>query len=194
MVQWGYCDTEEELREAQKRLEVSDFFVFVDSGDGPNTDTVYRMCAKYAWNATKGSGQNEFPWRIQTPYGIKVAYRPYARAKVIQVGQTSCKLYLFSNLYFKDSISRLRRAGHHTYPEDAGDEYRKQMQSEHRTRQANGQAIWLPIGERANHLWDAEVIGMVPALMAKLIGRGKNRNGKPEDRKPDEKQVEEETA
>ena len=194
MVQWGYCETEDQLRDAQKKLFVSDFFVFVDSGDGPNTDTVYRMCARFAWNATKGSGQNEFPWRIQTPYGIKVAYRPYARAKVIQVGQTSCKLYLFSNLYFKDSISRLRRAGHHTYPEDAGDEYRKQMQSEHRTRQANGQAIWLPIGDRANHLWDAEVMGMLPALMAKLIGRGKNRHGKPEDRKPDEKQAEEETA
>ena len=52
----------------------------------------------------------------------------------------------------------------------------------------------MPIGDRANHLWDAEVMGMLPALMAKLIGRGKNRNGKPEDRKPEEKPVEEETA
>ena len=184
MVQWGYCETQEQLREAQRRHEVHDSFVFVDSGDGPNTDTVYRLCAGFGWNATKGSGQNEFPWRIQTPYGIKIAYRPYARAKVIQVGQASCKLYLFSNLYFKDALTRMRRAGHHTCPEDAGDEYRKQMQSEHRTKTANGQAIWLPIGERANHLWDAEVMGMVPAMMARLIGRGKNR--KAED-KPDEK-------
>lgn len=184
MVQWGYSETEEMVREAQRRHEVADFFVFVDSGDGPNADAVYRTCAKYQWNATKGSGQNEFPWRIQTPYGVKVAYRPYARAKVIQVGQTSCKLYLFSNLVFKDAITRLRRSGAHTYAEDAGDEYRKQMQSEHRTKSKNGQAIWLPIGERANHLWDTEVIGMLPAFMARLIGRGANRG------KVDEKQTE----
>lgn len=184
MVWWGYVETDDQLRDMQRKYEVADFFTFLDSGDGPNTDTVYRLCARYQWNATKGSGQNEFPWRIQTPYGIKVAYRPYARAKVIQVGSQSCKLYLFSNLVFKDSLSRLRRAGHHTFPSDAGDEYQKQMQSEHRTKNASGAPIWLPIGERANHLWDAEVMGILPALMAKLIGKGKNRNATPEEEKP----------
>ena len=173
LVQWGYCETKEQVREAQIKNEVASMFVFVDSGDGPNTDFVYRMCAEYGWNATKGSGQNEFPHRVQTPYGVKISYRPYQRAKIIQVGQSSCKLYLFSNLIFKDALSRLRRAGHHTYPEDAGDEYRKQMTSEHRTKSANGQAIWLPIGERANHLWDAEVMNLVPAYMARLVGRNK---------------------
>lgn len=188
MVQWGYCDTEEQLRETQLRHEVSPLFVFVDSGDGPNTDATYRMCARYGWNATKGSGQNEFPHRIQTPYGIKISYRPYQKAKVIQVGQSSCKLYLYSNLVLKDSLTRLRRSGQHTYPEDSGDEYRKQMQSEHRTKSANGQPIWLPIGERANHLFDCETMGVLPAIMARLVGRNKLK-AKSVDNKDAEKEV-----
>ena len=186
MVYWGYVETDDQLRDVQVKYEVANFFTFLDSGDGPNTDSVYRLCARFGWNATKGSGQNEFAWRVQTPYGIKVAYRPYQRAKVIQVGAQSCKLYVFSNLVFKDSLSRLRRAGHHTYPEDAGDEYRKQMQSEHRTKNNAGTPIWVPVGDRANHLWDCEVMGILPAMMAKLIGKGKNRGATPtpEDEKP----------
>jgi phage terminase large subunit GpA-like protein len=176
LIRWQYLDTWEQVRDEQKRLKVSDMFVFVDSGDGPNVDDVYRHCAMFGWNATKGSGNAEFPWRIQTPIGTKIAYRPYAPAKIIQVGKQACRLYLFSNLVLKDTLTRLRRKGDHTYPEDAGDEYRKQMQSEHRTRTETGRPIWIQVGERANHLWDCEVMGILPALMAKLVGRGKNKN------------------
>jgi hypothetical protein len=188
LVWWGYMDSWEDVRNEQRRWGVPDTFVFVDSGDGPNMDEVYRNCASYGWNATKGSGNNEFPWKVSTPYGVKIAYRPYSPAKVVQVGKQSCRMFMFSNLVLKDSITRLRRAGLHTYPQDAGEEYRKQMQSEHRTRTDAGKPIWLQIGERANHLWDCEVIGMLPALMAKLVGRGKNKNAdeKPVD-KPEEK-------
>jgi hypothetical protein len=93
---------------------------------------------------------------------------------------------------FKDTLTRLRRAGHHTYPEDYGDEYRKQMQSEHRTKTNAGTPIWLPIGDRANHLWDCEVMGILPAMMAKLIGKGKNRGATPtaEDEKPEKESSE----
>jgi hypothetical protein len=66
------------------------------------------------------------------------------------------------------------------------------MQSEHRTKSTNGQAIWLPIGDRANHLWDAEIMGLVPAMMAKLIGRGKNKNAKVDETQTETKP--EETA
>jgi hypothetical protein len=176
MVWWGYLDTWEQLRAEQIRLEVPSIFTFVDSGDGPNMDEVYRNCAQHGWNATKGSGNTDFPWKVQTPFGTKIAYRPYSPAKIVQVGKQSCRMFMFSNLVLKDTITRLRRAGHHTYPQDAGDEYRKQMQSEHRSRTETGKPIWLQIGDRPNHLWDCEVIGILPALMAKLVGRGKNKN------------------
>lgn len=188
MMRWQYVDTWEQLREEQIRLKVADLFVFVDSGDGPNVDDVYRHCAMWGWTATKGSGQTEFPWRVNTPMGPKIANRSYAPAKIIQVGKQSCRLHLFSNLVLKDSLTRIRRKGDHTYPEDAGDEYRKQMQSEHRTRTETGRPIWLQIGERANHLWDCEVIGMLPALMAKLVGRGKKPS--PKEDKPVDTQSE----
>lgn len=176
MIWWGYVDTWEQLRAEQIRLEVPSLFTFVDSGDGPNMDEVYRNCAQHGWNATKGSGNTDFPWKVQTPFGTKIAYRPYSPAKIVQVGKQSCRMFMFSNLVLKDTITRLRRAGHHTYPQDAGDEYRKQMQSEHRSRTEAGKPIWLQIGDRPNHLWDCEVIGILPALMAKLVGRGKNKN------------------
>lgn len=181
LIKWGYVDTWDELRKEQLRLEVPDIFTFVDSGEGLSMDDVYRACSTYGWNATKGSGQSEFPWRVQTPIGTKIAYRPYSPAKVIQVGKQSCRMYMFSNLMLKDALARARHKGQHTYPEDAGEEYRKQMQSEHRTRTETGRPIWVQIGERANHLWDCEVIGILPALMAKLLGRGKNQNGEKTD-------------
>jgi len=176
LVWWEYVDTWEQVRDLQTKHKVSPLFTFVDSGDGPNMEEVYKNCAQYGWNATKGSGNTDFPWRVQTPFGIKVAYRPYSPAKVVQVGKQSCRVFQFSNLVLKDTLTRLRRAGHHTYAQDAGEEYRKQMQSEHRTRTESGKPIWVQIGERPNHLWDCETIGILPALMAKLIGRGKNKN------------------
>ena len=50
------------------------------------------------------------------------------------------------------------------------------MQSEHRTTGETGRPIWVQIGDRPNHIWDCEVMGILPALMAKLVGRGKNKN------------------
>jgi hypothetical protein len=176
LIWWGYVDTWEQVRAEQVKHKVSPIFTFVDSGDGPNMEEVYRNCATYGWNATKGSGNTDFPWKVQTPYGIKMAYRPYAPAKVVQVGKQSCRMFMFSNLILKDTMTRLRRAGHHTYAQDAGDEYRKQMQSEHRTRTEAGKPIWVQVGDRPNHLWDCETIGILPALMARLVGKGKNKN------------------
>jgi len=176
LIWWGYVDTWEQVRAEQVKHKVSPIFTFVDSGDGPNMEEVYRNCATFGWNATKGSGNTDFPWKVQTPYGIKMAYRPYAPAKVVQVGKQSCRMFMFSNLILKDTLTRLRRAGHHTYAQDAGDEYRKQMQSEHRTRTEAGKPIWVQVGDRPNHLWDCETIGILPALMARLVGKGKNKN------------------
>jgi hypothetical protein len=176
LIWWGYVDTWEQVRAEQVKHKVAPIFTFVDSGDGPNMEEVYRNCATYGWNATKGSGNTDFPWKVQTPYGIKMAYRPYAPAKVVQVGKQSCRMFMFSNLILKDTLTRLRRAGHHTYAQDAGDEYRKMMQSEHRTRTEAGKPIWVQIGDRPNHIWDCETIGILPALMARLVGKGKNKN------------------
>lgn len=176
LIWWGYVDTWEQVRSEQIKHKVSPIFTFVDSGDGPNMEEVYKNCANFGWNATKGSGNTDFPWKVQTPFGIKMAYRPYAPAKVVQVGKQSCRMFMFSNLILKDTLTRLRRAGHHTYAQDAGDEYRKMMQSEHRTRTEAGKPIWVQIGDRPNHIWDCETIGILPALMARLVGRGKNKN------------------
>jgi hypothetical protein len=65
------------------------------------------------------------------------------------------------------------------------------MQSEHRTKNNAGTPIWVPIGDRANHLWDCEVQGILFAMMSKIIGKGKNKGATVAEEKP---AVEAETA
>ena len=63
------------------------------------------------------------------------------------------------------------RRGRHTRPDDVPEEYLAQMQAEKRTVGAGGKPIWEQIGGRANHFWDCEVMGLIPALGWKLTGK-----------------------
>ena len=46
------------------------------------------------------------------------------------------------------------------------------MQSEKRIITPGGRPIWEPVTQgKANHFWDCEVIGMLPALAWRLTGR-----------------------
>ena len=185
LYKWGFHNTWDDIRKIQLENKVSDDAVYVDSGD--QTDDVYRICATYGWRATKGDQRNEFPWRINTPYGLKMVMRPYSKPALENVGKLSCRRHNFSNLRFKDTLSRLLRRGTHTRADDAGEEYVKQMQSEIRTTSNSGKPMWVVVGERANHLLDCEIINLLPAMGLKLIGLGKNRNATKDDTdKPEE--------
>jgi hypothetical protein len=54
------------------------------------------------------------------------------------------------------------------------------MQSERRTVAAGGKPIWEQIDSRANHLWDCEVILMLPAMAWKLTGKAEQMVAEPE--------------
>ncbi|CAB5217800.1 Bacteriophage lambda, GpA [uncultured Caudovirales phage] len=174
LLRWGFVPEWEDLRRVQKETFVVDSGVYCDSGD--QTEDVYRNCAAYGWRATKGDQRNEFPWRVMTPMGLKTVLRPYSKPSVEVVGKQSCKRHNFSNLRLKDTLARLIRRGSHTRADDAGEEYIKQMMSEIRTSTASGKPVWQRVGDRANHLWDCEVIGLMPAMGLKLVGLGKNKN------------------
>ena len=165
----GYCFAWGELADIHKKAGVHPANVFVDSGD--QQDEVLAACAANGWVATRGDQRNEYPWKVRTPQGNKTELRPYSPPVVELVGQRRVKRFYFSNLRLKDTLALLIRKGRHTRPDDVQEEYLKQMQSEKRVITTGGKPIWEQIDTRQNHLWDCEVILMLPAMAWKLIGK-----------------------
>ena len=175
---FGYCFAWSELIDIHKKAGVHPANVFVDSGD--QQDEVLAACAANGWVATRGDQRNEYAWKVRTPQGMKTEIRPYSPPVVELVGQRRCKRFYFSNLRLKDTLALLIRRGRHTRPDDVLDEYLKQMQSERRTVAAGGKPVWEQIDSRANHLWDCEVILMLPAMAWKLTGKAEQMVAEPE--------------
>ena len=165
----GFCFGWNDLIEIQKKADVHSANVYVDSGD--QTDEVLSMCGKNGWNATRGDQRNEFAWKVRTPAGMKNEVRPYSPPVIEASGTKRVKRFYFSNLRLKDTLALLMRRGRHTRPDDVPEEYLAQMQAEKRTISAGGKPIWEQIGGRANHFWDCEVMGLIPALGWKLTGK-----------------------
>ena len=166
----GYCLEWRDLVDIHKKANVHPANVFVDCGD--QQDVVFSACATNGWVATRGDARNEFPWKIRTPMGMKTELRGYSPPVVENVGSKRAKKFFFSNLRFKDTLSRLIKTGKHTKADDAPQEYVNQMQSEKRVVKAGGKPMWEPVAERHNHFWDCEVILMLPATAWKLTGKG----------------------
>ena len=166
----GYCFAWGELIEIQRGRGVHSANVFVDCGD--QRDEVLTACGANGWVATRGDQRNEFPWKVRLPNGTsKIEMRPYSVPVVEAVGTKRVKVIYFSNLRLKDTLSLLIRKGRHSRAADVPEEYVFQMQSERRTIAKGGKPIWEPVTEgKANHFWDCEVIGLVPALGWKITG------------------------
>ena len=148
--------------------------VYVDCGD--QMDDVIRQCGINGWTALRGDQRNEFPWKIQTSSGIKIINKPYAPARLVNVGTGVVRVHHFSNLALKDQLSRLRKSGKHTCPADAGGDYFEQMESEARVLNPNGKPEWKRIGKRDNHFWDCEVMQLIPANAFALLGSIKEQH------------------
>ena len=169
LVDCGYCFSWSQIAEAHKKYGVHPANVFIDSGYQP--DEVLAACAANGWVATRGDARNEFSWKVRTPAGLKTELRPYSAPVVEAVGSKRVKRFYFSNLRLKDVLAALIRRGKHMIPMDISDEYKEQMKSEKRTISTNGKPIWEQIENRHNHLWDCEVICILPALAWRLTGR-----------------------
>lgn len=182
LIDWIFLTTFDEVDEFRRKMSVIAPFVFIDCGD--QTDTVQRQAARFGWNTTRGTNKVEFPWKVKKADGtFRVVFRPYSRPRIVESGKISCRVYFFGNLPFKDILFRLRRSGRHSYPHDAGEDYLSQMSAERRIKDASGRPQWKVTGRRANHLFDCEVIQILPALAFGLIGADAKRNAasEPED-------------
>lgn len=188
LVDWAYFHTIDEVDAFIKRHQVIPPFTFIDSGD--QQDFAHRTAARFGWNCTRGTSKTAFPWPEKRIDGtVKVRQRPYSKPREIEpAGGMITRVYYFGNLPFKDLLWRLRRTGVHSFPLDAGDDYRSQMTAERRTKTAAGIPIWKGPKGRANHLWDCEVMLMLPALVFGLAGELKTTVGQadtPKEPEPD---------
>lgn len=144
--------------------------VMVDSGDGNNTQEVYKQCAIRGWGCAKGSGQEYF--NVKTKNGDMVR-RFYQSPSAIHVPgvQKPTSLVVWSNLSGKDLFWGLRARKVFSFARDATPEYVEQLNSEVRVKD-NGKPIWrLRQGVKHNHAFDCELLGMLIACRWGIVGR-----------------------
>ena len=170
---WKFLATWEDVNAYATANKVHPALVYVDCGD--RFDEVIRQCGIYKWTALRGDQRSEFPWRVQTSQGYKTINKTYAPARLVNAGSGVVRVHHFSNLALKDQLSRLRKSGKHTCAVDCGQDYLAQMESEARVMESNGKPIWKVIGKRDNHLWDCEVMQLVPAQAFGLLGLPKEK-------------------
>lgn len=162
----------EEIEAIQKRFSIHSNLVFVDAGHAAYD--VYRKCAEHGWTAMIGDQRATFIHKVRGSSPIQRFYSP--RRKVVLGHNRFCFVHYWSNLNVKDALARLRRnqdperGPTWEIPDDVPEEYLAQLESEHRVKD-KGKWIWKQIGNRPNHLLDAECLQVAAAFMLKLIGR-----------------------
>lgn len=156
-----------DLRSFATACGVHHALVFVDCGD--QYDDVIRECGLNGFTALRGDARQEFIWRIKTAQGVRGIAKTYGPARLVNAGTGVVRVHHFSNLALKDQLTRLRKIKKHTIPRDVTSDYLKQMESEVRVMNQAGKPEWKRIGKRANHLWDCEVMQLVPAMAFGLL-------------------------
>lgn len=189
LYRWRFIEGElnwEDIKSFQEACGVHSALVFLDCGD--RYDDVIRQCGLHGWTALKGDQRVDFLWRVQTNQGVKSIAKTYAPAKMVNVGSGVVRVHHFSNLGLKDQLFRLRKIKKHMIPNDVGRDYLEQMESEVRVLGNNGKPEWRKVGKRANHLWDCEVMQLVPAMAFGLFSSTIATDALPQGSAPEEPQ------
>ena len=170
-----------EIAHLQAQYRIKAYHVGVDAGNW--SQAVYKECAERQWIALVGSGQKA--WSHYDKAQKNQTIRPYSPARQGRVAAAprraewqggrkakpiACWYYEWSNLFYKDWLSRLA-AGQGTveweYADDVEQEYIWSLDSEARKIGSDGKPKWERISKRANHFWDCECMILV---MATIIG------------------------
>ena len=168
---FGRIETFDQIADLQRRYAVDPKMVFVDAQY--ETDIVYSFCAQNNWTGLHGSGNKSFPSR--KPNG-DIVHRPFSRFSEAPATNGKRARYAFwSSDRIKDILHahRIGKAGAWSVPDDASDEYLKQIDSEAKREVVNSKTKqaeyrWTKV-RRNNHAWDCEAMQIVAALMLRLI-------------------------
>lgn len=164
--------TEEQLEHIRERFAVEPQLAFEDAGYFP--DGVYSDCSKFGWTALKGSGDNSFaaaPGRD----GRKVR-RLFSDATRVQYAGRLVPLIHWASDPIKDILHTLRsgRGARWEVADDAGEEYERQLNGEHKRESVNkktGRPEWRWFRKHANHYWDCEAMQVAAALMLGILAQ-----------------------
>lgn len=162
----------DEIEALQERFGIHGKLVFVDAGYA--SSMVYHECAKRGWTAMMGDQRSTFVHRVKGKQPVQRYYSP--RRRIVLRHDLVCDMFFWGNLPIKDTLARLRRNRDAAngplweIPEDASADYLAQLNSEHRV-QKNSQWRWVQIGDRPNHMLDAECLAVAGGFMLKLIGQ-----------------------
>ena len=167
-----------EIAHLQAQYRIKAYHVGVDAGNW--SQAVYKECAERQWIALIGSGGRSWSHidkatKAQTnrPYSPARQGRVASAPRSGQGGRPSKPIaawyYEWSNLYFKDWLSRLvaGQGVEWEYADDVEDEYIQSLDSEARRIGPDGKPKWERIGTRPNHFWDCELMVLV---LASIIG------------------------
>ena len=195
-IEYGHCETWEELREVQLRLKVPDAQVMVDSGYGSRSDAdVYRNCVKFCelesrpgelplalgWMPAKGL-PNRTKWKDTD--GLMMPFRlqptdPFMGQQ--GAGQCEISLFEFSGDLFKDVLNEMRADQKKekfqwlVSKQMNEDEYWRHLDGETKSpvvdpRTGRVQYIWKRRNFHwPNHLNDCEVMQVALAMFFKLV-------------------------
>ena len=187
----GELHTWAQLRDLQKKYEVTDRRVFVDCGFERYQGEVYRQCAANDWFALKGDKAQFFTWTLMDKRTgrSRSVKRPYsqiqhvdsgvglARSKVRNARQADlCDRIVWSSDYIKLVLHRLRSGQGASWQiaHNAPKWYFKEIQNEvfvteKDKRTGKNKTFFKKLGE--NHSFDAEAMQVLAACIEKIIGQ-----------------------
>lgn len=172
MLLWyGRIETFDQVHDLSIRYGIGNKLVFIDAQY--DTDQVYSACARMNWTALHGSGQKSFPYRRQNG---EVIHRPFTRFGEAQAASVGRARYAhWASDRIKDILHahRTGQAAEWNIPDDAPDEWMKQIDAELKREVTNSKTNqidyrWVRV-RKNNHAWDCEAMQIVAALMLRLI-------------------------
>jgi hypothetical protein len=155
-----------------KDLKIQNFNTAVDASF--DTDEVYNRCAKNKWLAFQGDKADSF---IHNLPGRRPERRFYSTIRTVRgTSGKACCLVLWSNRQVKRIMEKLRSGYREPFevPKDVSEDYKVSMFSEIEKDVINKQSKaierrFVRIGNRPNHKWDCECMGVVQALRKNLL-------------------------
>ena len=179
----GKVGTDEDLELLREKYGVEPRFVVVDSGD--MTQEVYRLCARFGYNALKGEERGFYVHLIEMGGRTAKVRRIFSPIHMVdphegdhggRAGMQQVPLILYSKQEIRNRLAMIRSSSALKWevPGDVSDEYKRHMESEEQQefkdyRTAQRQFKWVQVAKR-NDLFVCECYQVLVATMAEVIG------------------------
>lgn len=163
-----FCDepqTIEDVIEVVKQYGLKSGAVGFDVGNW--SKDAMRFCFLNRWTPLRGRDVRNFTKTRGRRKPVQTRHQAVMERLTgdrIYPANTQLKVLEWSNMFYKDILSRIRMMPEHQIPDDVPQLYVDSMESEAKDKKTG---IWKQIGARPNHYWDCEAM---ITFMASLYG------------------------